>query len=121
MELTGYWRFPPTPHEKDDSIRFSVTAVNGKTLPQPIEFNHEQVDFTDIDHRNIVPELRHHRELENQVWSLIAYETGRIQIVPDEYRSPTPIFPIAGRPYYTKPFTSKLVGVLKSKDGRTKP
>ncbi|MFN7289874.1 MAG: hypothetical protein ACK5T6_04750 [Pirellula sp.] len=119
MELTGYWHFPETPQAKDGSIRFSVTSVNGKMLSQPIEFSHAQFDVTDAQHRNIIPEFKNHRELEDQVWTLIAYETGRIQMMPDEYQSKSPVFPIVGMPYYTKPFTSQIVAVLKSTDGRT--
>lgn len=120
MELSGYWHFPETPQPKDDSLRFSVTAVNGTSLKEPIEFNHEQIDVTDSQHRNVIPDFKNHHELENQAWTLLAYETGRIHITPDEYRSNSPDFPIAGMPYYTRPFTSEIVAVLKSRNGRTK-
>ncbi|MFN7731482.1 MAG: hypothetical protein ACK5OB_06245 [Pirellula sp.] len=120
MELSGYWHFPETPHPKDASLRFSVIAVNGNSLKEPVEFNHEQIDVTDAQHRNVLPDFKDHQELENQAWTLTAYETGRIQITPDEYPSTSPIFPIAGMPYYTRPFTSQLVAVLKSRDGRIK-
>ncbi|MFN8741108.1 MAG: hypothetical protein ACK5YR_14370 [Pirellula sp.] len=119
MELTGYWHYPETTQAKDGSIRFSVTSVNGNMLSQPIEFSHAQFDVTDAQHRNIIPEFKNHRELEDQVWTLIAYETGRIQMMPDEYQSKSPVFPIVGMPYYTKPFTSQIVAGLKSTDGQT--
>jgi hypothetical protein len=115
MELSGYWHFPKTPHPKDDSIRFSVTSVNGNKLKEPIEFNHEQVEVTDFLHRSLIPDFKDHRQLENQVWTLIAYETGRIQIMPDEYQSKSPVFPVAGMSYYTRPFTSQIVAVLKNR------
>ncbi len=121
MELSGYWHFPKTPQAKDDSIRFSVTAVNGSQLREPVEFNHEQIDVADLQQRNVIPEYKNHRELEGQAWTLIAYETGRVQMMPDEYPSKSPVFPVAGMPYYTKPFTSEIVAVLKSKDGLIKP
>ncbi len=117
----GYWHFPNTPQPKDDSLRFSVTEVNGNKLKEPIEFNHAQIDVTDSQHRTVMPDFRHHPELENQAWTLTAYETGRIQLAPDEHQSKSPVFPIAGMPYYTRPFTSQIVAVLKSRDGRIKP
>jgi hypothetical protein len=120
MELTGYWHFPKSQPAKDGSIRFSVTSVNGSKLSQPIEFNHAQLNVTNSEHRNIIPDFRDHRELEEQVWTLIAYETGRIQITPDEYQSKSPVFPIAGMPYCTEPFTSQIVAVLKSSNGQAK-
>jgi hypothetical protein len=117
MEIVGRWHYPERPHSKDDSIRFSVTSVNGKTLAKSVEFNHEQLDFTNREFRSVIPEFQKHSELENQIWTLVAYETGSIQIVPDESLSDSPVFPIAGRAYYTEPFTSELVAVLKDKHG----
>jgi hypothetical protein len=119
MEISGYWHFPAKPNAKDSSIRFTVTIVNGKKLAQPVEFNHGQLDFSNREHRNVIPDFKAHRELDGQTWTLIAYETGSIQITPDEYRDKSPVFPVVGMPYYTRPFTSQLVGVVKRKQGRT--
>jgi hypothetical protein len=112
MEIVGRWHYPERPHSKDDSIRFSVTSVNGKTLAKSVEFNHEQLDFTNREHQALSQS-----DLEKQVWTLVAYETGSIRIIPDEYLSDSPVFPTAGRVYYAKPFTSEVVAVLKDHRG----
>ncbi len=117
MEISGHWHFPKVPQPKDASLRFSVTSVNGSKLKEPIQFNHAQLHVTDSERRNVIPEFKRHHELENQVWTLTAYETGIIQIVPNESQTKFPEFPIAAMPYYTEPFTSQLVAILKSRDG----
>jgi hypothetical protein len=77
VEINGYWHFPSQRHEKDDSIRFTVTVVDGKTLNVPVEFNHGQVAFSDASHQSVIPEFGKHSELESQVWTLIAYAPPR--------------------------------------------
>ena len=121
MEMSGNWHFPASPDVKDGSIRFSVTTVNGKKLANPIEFNHEQLHFTDREHRNVIPEYKAQRKLDGQTWTLIAYETGSIEIIPDEYGDESPVFPVVGLPYYTRPFTSQLIGVVQRKDAGDAP
>lgn len=115
MEVSGYWHFP-VPDAKDASIRFTVTTVNGKKLAKPIEFNHEQLDFSNREHRNVIPAFKGRRELDGQTWTLSAYETGSIQIIPDEDGVESPV----QVPYYTRPFTSQLVGIVQRKEGRTR-
>jgi hypothetical protein len=117
MQISGYWHFPKVA-AKDGSIRFTVTKVNEQQLAKPVEFNHEQLDFMDTEHHNVIPAFESHRELDGQEWALTAYETGEIRISPDEYREKAPLFPIAASPYYTQPFTSRIVGVLQRKAGR---
>ena len=120
MEICGYWHFPALPHEKDSSIRFTVTVVNGTRLAKPVEFNHEQLHFYNREHFNAIPAFKAHRTLDGQTWTLAAYETGRIGIRPGEYGNESPVFPLIQVPYYTRAFTSYLVGVVKRGQGRTK-
>ena len=120
MEICGYWHFPAPPHEKDSSIRFTVTIVNGTKLAKPVEFNNGQLNFLNREHLNVIPDYKAHRELDGQTWTVMAYETGCIRITPDEYWDESPVFPVVQVPYYTRALTSFLVGVVKRKEGRTK-
>ena len=114
FEFAGQWHFPKKPYQKDGSIRFTIFSVDGKSLQVPITFNHEQLVFLNDKHESMVPEFADHKTLAGQTWTLTGYETGRIQMFPNENDSKSPIFPIIGRPYYTRPFTSEIVGVVKS-------
>lgn len=115
MEIVGYWHMPPH-HEKDPSLRFTVTMVNHRKLTTPVEFCHEQVEFMDADHHHVVPKDRSQQKLDGQYWTLIAYETGRINIMPDEEHAKSPVFQSMQMPYYTRPFTSELVGVVQQRE-----
>ncbi len=117
MEIAGYWHMPKR-DQKDGSIRFIVTTVNRKQLANPVEFSHEQVQFMDANHHNVVPEFKSQPALDGQRWTLTAYETGRIQITPDEYYSKSPVFPVVQVPYYTRPFTSELVSVVMRQESQ---
>jgi hypothetical protein len=119
--IEGTWSFP-TEIVKDFSARFTVTRVDGKRLERPVEFNVAQLTVMTRNHQNALPAYEQQRSLAGQEWSMIAYETGYIGLIPDEYNDRrSPVFPVVGRPYFTKAFTSKLVAVVTSIDGRTMP
>ncbi|MCC7339011.1 MAG: hypothetical protein IT422_28275 [Pirellulaceae bacterium] len=120
FEIRGHWHFPPTPYVKDYSLRFTVDSIDGKLIDKPIEFNYAQLRFLDREHHDVIPAYAEHAKLDGECWTLIGYETGHIQIQPDEYGDPAPVFPVVGMPYFTRPFTSQIVAVLKSKTGQTK-
>jgi hypothetical protein len=110
MEIRGRWSMPAKT-VKDYSPRFTVTEVNRQKLVNPIEFNIAQVTALTTEHDNALPDLKNRQQLDGQEWTLLAYETGKVQLTPDASRSV---------PYYTRPFTSEIVAVLITNRGRTK-
>lgn len=116
MEIVGYWNMPKL-DPKDDSIRFTVTMVNQTKLAVPVEFSHEQVEFMDAEHHYVVPKDKSQKKLDGQYWVIVAYETGRINVMPiEELSKSPPVFQGVQLPYYTRPFTSELVGVVQQRD-----
>jgi len=111
MTLQGVWSYPRTT-VKDFSPRFTILTVNGKPLNQPVVLNIAQIRVMTHDHLDALPERANWRGLEGQRWSMMAYETGHIGLVPDEYNETSPVFPVVGLPYYTRPFTSELIAVV---------
>ena len=111
MRLSGKWHYPQ-PQEKDYSLRFTITSIDGNTLDKPIEFNIAQLNVSSKNGKSLIPALEHQKQLEGKTWSFTAYETGRVQIFPNERDSKNPVFPVVGRPYYTKPFTSEIIGYM---------
>lgn len=110
LTIRGTWSLPKDV-VNDFSPRFTVTSVDHQQLSNPVEFNLGQMRLLTPDHRDAIPARKHWDALDSVEWQLIAYETGRIEITPDEYREKNPVFPNVGMPYYTKPFTSQLVAV----------
>jgi hypothetical protein len=110
MTLQGKWGFPET-IAKDGSIRFTVHSVNRKPISPQVTFNIYQMRLLDSERREARPSENTWTELNEDEWTMVAYETGCIRITPDEYRNAKRDFPQIAMPYYTEPFTSELVAV----------
>lgn len=117
MTLRGRWAYPvesPGP-VKDNSIRFTVSHVNGKQLAQPVEFNVAQIDAVSADGKSAIPGRREGQAaLDGVSWTFRAYETGRFDKIPEEYWKERGTGP-PGLPYWTTTFTSKLVGIVQGR------
>ena len=108
IEVQGKWSLPEG-IAKDYSPRFTVSRVDGKLLDKEVEFNVAVVKVLEMNlYKSAIPARENYNTLDGREWTLTAYETGRISIV-----LPTGSFPDVTMPYYTKAFTSELVGVLK--------
>lgn len=120
MEIRGRWSMPAKT-VKDYSPRFTVTNVDGRELRRPVEFNIDQITVGTPDHKDALPDWRRWNKLDGREWSLVAYETGYIEMSPDEYGEKQPVFPIVAGPYYAEPFTSKIIAAMHTNHGRTRP
>ncbi len=108
IAVQGRWSLPKG-IAKDWSPRFTVTRVDGKLLDKEVEFNVAVVKVLEKDlYTSAIPSQENRNTLNGKEWTLTAYETGRIGIVPQ-----TGSFPDVAMPYYTEAFTSELVGVFK--------
>ncbi len=111
MTIRGKWHYPDA-RGKDDSLRFAVTHVDGHRLAEPLEFDVAQVEVNTKSGKKAIPPYERQKQLDGAEWTLKAYETGSLLISP-------PIGPdgkeaVAEQAaYYTRPFTSKIVGVLQ--------
>jgi hypothetical protein len=112
MEVKGTWAYPEDPRVKDYSLRFRVSDVNGKRLPKPVEFNVAQVEAATPAGGSAIPKPEGHKALDGVSWTLRAYETGRFDDVPEEYRKDLGTAP-PQPPYCQRTFTSQLVGVVQ--------
>ncbi len=119
MTVRGRWALP-SGVPKDNSPRFTVFEVNGKALAQPVEFNIEQLTAYTTEHRDALPDYDHRKSLDRQVWSMFAYETGRVAFKPNEELEKFPVFPVEQAAYYASAFTSELVAVVTSFHGEIK-
>jgi hypothetical protein len=116
MEVQGTWSYPRQrpgePPVKDDSLRFRVSQVNGKKLPQPVEFNVAQIEAATRTGKNAIPKFEELKMLDGIAWTLQAYETGRFHHVPEDYWKKLGTAP-PGPPSWPRIFTSELVGVVQ--------
>lgn len=117
MVVVGKWQYPAE-LTKDGNIRFVVSEVNETPLPQPYEFNVEQMIVRRKDQTLAIPELQRQPDIEGQEWRLVAFETGEVRIRPDERADESRVFPVVAEPYYTRAFTSRLEAVLVSVNRR---
>lgn len=109
MTVRGKWSYPEEP-AKDSSLRFTVSHLDGKELGKPVEFNVRQLDVVTKKGSKAIPSYDGHPRLAGKEWTLRAYETGSIEMIPEEYFKETPPHAV---PYYFDTFTSKLTGVLQ--------
>jgi hypothetical protein len=102
--LQGLWKYPANPGgmEKDNSLRFKVTAVNDRKLAKPVEFNIARIRARTEHHQNAIPEYEHLKDLVGVAWTLNAYETGRFSASPSN----------VAKPYWNRTFTSEVVGTV---------
>ncbi len=108
IEVLGKWSLPKG-IVKDYSPRFTVSRVDGKLLEKEVEFNVAVVKVFEKNlYTSALPSFEKRGTLDGKEWTLTAYETGRIGIVPQ-----TGSFPDVTMPYYTEAFISEIVGVLK--------
>lgn len=112
MTLTGIWAFPDD-NVKDASIRFTVMDVNGKRLDNPVVFNVSQMGVLSKQGENVIPPRKEHRNLDGLTWTMRAYESGRVNQIPQQYFTEIGNGPHAV-PYYYGPFTSELQGALQA-------
>ena len=107
--ISGTWHFPKKFHPKTYSLRFSVTAVDGKQLPKPVEFNVGQLKVLDGTGVSVIPPWEKHDELDGQQWTFAAYETGELNF-PTNWYDENASQDIVASPYYFKTFTPMIVG-----------
>ena len=109
MMMRGKWSYPDE-RAKDYSLRFTVSHVDDRVLDQPLEFNVNQIDVFTKQGDNALPPYEQHKQLVGVEWTLSAYETGTIEMTPgDFWKGSQP----RAAPYYFRPFTSKVRGVLQ--------
>ncbi len=104
MKLRGSWKYPRG-LVKDDSLRFTVTEVNGHKLATPVELNIAQIRARSDDDKDAIPQYQHQKALDGVAWTLNAYETGRFSAVPQSGFS-------VALPYWQRTFTSEVVGTV---------
>ena len=104
MKLRGSWKYP-NGVMKDDSLWFTVTAVNGHKLATPVEFNIAQISARTDDDKDAIPEYKHQKDLDGVAWTVNAYETGRFSAIPQHGFS-------VALPYWQRTFTSEVVGTV---------
>lgn len=115
MTIQGHWAYPDASKgpAKDNSIRFTVSHVNGKPLSELVEFDVAQVRAVSAEGDSAIPEQADHRDsLGGVSWTLRGFETGRFDRIPDGYWKELGTgWPAL--PYYVRTFTSELVGVVQ--------
>ena len=109
MTITGKWSYPKGT-VKDYSLRFTVDLVDGRKLDRPVEFNVAQLRVLTKNRDSAIPPYERHRELVGKEWTIRGFETGSIELIPEDYFNETPPYAV---PYYFRPFTSKITGVLQ--------
>ena len=114
MDVQGTWKFPDR-FDKDYSLRFLVSHVNGKALLKPVEFDWAQVKVISTNGENAIPKSDERKTLDGLAWTLRAYETGRFNRIPKDYWEEPGTRRDASPYWMTKTFTSELVGVLRSR------
>jgi hypothetical protein len=119
MEIKGIWRYPG-PRVKDDIMRFMVDHVDGNALETPVEFSAAQITAISKDGKQAIPNYEERRKLDGVPWTLRAYETGRINIVPVDYWTEKELKGVPAAPYWFRPFTPELVGVVQDRESTQK-
>ena len=114
VTVKGTWALP-VPDAKDDSLRFTVTYVNGAKLKKPVEFDVALVQAVDRRGNDVTPKFENRDKFDGQAWTLKAYETGRFHVAPPEYDKAIGIVPGSMQePYWIRrPFTPEIHGVLQ--------
>lgn len=113
VTIKGKWALPDR-RVKDYSLKFTVTHVNDVKLKQPVEFNVAQVSVANSRGESVIPKHENQKQLDGQTWTLKAYETGEFHITPPEYYKAIGVEPGSMQEaYYTRPFTSRIDGVLQ--------
>lgn len=114
MTLNGKWGYPDETNGivKDDSLRFTVTHVNGVNLKKPVEFNVAQVHAVEKDGKTAIPVYKDHDLLDGVSWTLRAYETGRAGFRPQDYWKEIGSGPRQS-PYWAGAFSSEITGVVQ--------
>ncbi len=87
VSVVGTWGYPDQSkgRTKDYSLRFTITSINGKSIPHPIIFPIHSVSVTNGDRSSLIPPTERHADLDGKRWLLRVYETGQYTVVPTEY------------------------------------
>lgn len=108
MSVRGSWAYPNYT-AKDNSLRFTVTHVDGRQLSEPVVFYAAQVEAVNGNREPVRPR-------DGAVWTLRAYEWGEYLRKPNEYWNEFAGGVAAGEPaWQASPFVSRLQGVLQAK------
>jgi hypothetical protein len=113
MDVKGKWRLAnELESAKDESPKFTVTYVNGQSLKKPVEFNLGFVKAVFRGRKVQYPPFREWEKLDGVVWTLRAYETGLLNLEPNDWWKEEGTQPSA-RPVWLETFNSELVGVIQ--------
>jgi len=110
MDVKGTWVIPN--EAKDNSPLFQVSHVNGKELPKPVGFYIAQVTAETKEGKSALPTSDERKKLDGVAWTMRAYETGEVHIVPKEYSKESGKG-LRAVTVWTRPFTSHLVGLIQ--------
>lgn len=117
MEVRGTWKYPPAQKspdgkllsKKDDSLRFVVSQVNGKSLDPPLELH--RVRARTRDGVDAIALEKKKGALVGDTWTMRGYETGRYTTVPEDYWKESGIGPVATA-VWQQPFQTEFVGIV---------
>ena len=112
MTVRGKWSFPRE-EVKDYSLRFTISHVDGQKLKKPVELHVAQVNVVTKSGKDAIPPHDEHKQLDGMQWTIRAYETGKINHIPEDYWKELGEF-LPQMPYWYREFTSELNGVLIS-------
>jgi hypothetical protein len=114
ITVEGSWSYPPG-NPKEGSLIFSASSVDGKALEKPVQFYAGLVDVVQQG-KKVTPNG-------GEKWTLRGFETGQYHY---QGKTPAEYYRESGKPapetmqaaVWMRPFTSNLVGVLRSRSGR---
>ncbi len=114
MTVEGSWGGPKG-LEKESSLRFFVSSVDGKPLENPVEFYVERVNARNKSGAKVTP-------ASGDRWTMHAFETGDyFGAVPKKYTDELhkPEQAASQAPAWHWQFSAKLIGILQSGEKTT--
>ena len=99
----------------------TVNFIDEHVLARPIEFNIAQISAHSKDGKDAIPAYKDQKALDGVTWTLHAYENGTISVYPVPLDAKKgKVAPAPSRPYYSRPFTSHLIGTVQAESAPKK-
>ncbi|WP_339683990.1 hypothetical protein [Gimesia maris] len=125
MQIKGTWVADKV---KGEPPRFSITQVDGVKLDKPIVLHKGQLHVTTKklpisagkEYFDAYLDYERPSSLIGEEWTMRAYETGHIDLTPNESKDKKPVWPVTNKHPWSRAFTSEIIAGLISKE-KVKP
>ncbi|QDT89994.1 hypothetical protein [Gimesia algae] len=126
MQIKGTWVADKVEGEPP---LFSITNVDGVKLDKPIVLHKGQLHVTTKklpisagkEYFDAYLDYQRPSSLIGEEWTMRAYETGYIDLTPNESKDKKPVWPVTNKPPWSRAFTSNIYASLISKKRKVKP